>query len=280
MINKLFTVEIHIKYFLIINIFLRKYWHSNYYFKGNNFMALKWSQFTKLSLISILMLNLLTPSISLGSDGKSNPKKRGPTSELTESKNKRIKVELNADAVRELLSQNEKEDVLDILKNEDIKTSIIKELLAKKDEIGRRIAFSIAKSIYSKTETLGKLNAKIEEILNDHSEHKKADPGDSYFRTKKKEDIDKIVKITIETPGDYSYRSDGKKCEFSVIRKFSVDEVQSLIGHKNLGYDNSNNSYVNHAVVCFGINEVKKEFGKPFWSGLTSLNTAYPKEHS
>lgn len=226
-------------------------------------------KFTKIILLSFLMLSIITPLSVMASDGKYNSKKTVTTGELES---------ISKNEIVTLLNENEEKDVLDILKDKNINTSTIKELLSQKDEVGKRIAFSIAKSIYSKTQKLNKLEEKLQEILDDHSEFKEADLNDSYFLTKNKKVIHEIIKVTIETPQDYSYRSSKNKCEFAVIRKFSKNENLSHTKNENLGYDNANKSYVNQAFICFGINGVKKEPGKNFWSGMTSLNTAYPKD--
>lgn len=164
-----------------------------------------------------------------------------------------------------------------VSQNDGVDTSVVHNALARGGKTGKAIAFSIAKSIYDRYVHIGTINEVFDDILQDHSEAHKSSLSDSYYRTSEKSTIDNIIKLTVENPDYYEFYGTNTKCELAVVKKFSETECQQLIGKNNLGYDNATKTYVNYSVVCFGINGIKKETGKPYWTGKSSLNTAYPR---
>jgi hypothetical protein len=96
------------------------------------------------------------------------------------------------------------------------------------------------------------LELALNDIMNDHTQsHHKA--NDSYFRTDSRDEVKQILNLVIANPDRYEIYQSGSRMRMNLRKTIAVDDVRRIMKHDNVGYDNSNNTYVNHVVLVFDI---------------------------
>lgn len=165
------------------------------------------------------------------------------------------------------------------LKDTSIDSETLHDLLAKNtnNDLGKKIAFSIGKSIYNRTisQNHEEYESFIAHVIKLHTGKVKSR---NYYNTDTQEHIEDIIKMTLQSPSSYRFRQQDDECGLSLVKDFGSINKQKWVGGKSLG-TSSKSKDINYAIVCINIDNIQKEKTKTDWTG-GELKTSYPNATS